>query len=240
MSADKEKIIEKIKKLLKLEKNTNFEGEAENAMAAAMKLAAGIGLSVDEIKFEEEDDQNIQMHDVYKEKQRYEIWERKLACGIADALGCILLIGTLPPQTMNLIGTKGDSVLFQWLFPYVVKQLRALCRRDYRMARCIYPSERAFQRSWYSGASYRVIKRARAIFRNQSTPDERAQYALVVADKRNRCQSFIDNSGMNVKDASDRRRKELDQLAMTMGINAAAEVAMGRPVESANDLLIPQ
>ena len=46
---EKQKVIEKIKKCLNLNKGTNFEGEAERAMAAAMKLAAGIGMTIDEI-----------------------------------------------------------------------------------------------------------------------------------------------------------------------------------------------
>ena len=103
------KTIDKIKKLLKLGKETNFSGESDQALAAAMRLAAGLGMTVDEISLDEENPSEISEHNIYKEKYHFQKWELLLASGIADALGCVPYMRT-GFVMQNVRETKGLSL----------------------------------------------------------------------------------------------------------------------------------
>ena len=231
---DKNKIIEKIKKLLKLGNETNFQGESDQALSAAMRLAGQIGMSIEEINYKEENQDNkIDENLVYKPKYRFQVWERQLAGGIAEALGCVLIYRHRSNLACYvLIGTKIDAELFNWLYPYIVKQLNNLCRRDWDRFSLMYPSKFSFERSWYSGASRKVIELARQRFQKEASPEEIQQYALVVSNKRSQCEDYM-NKNMNVKE-DNRKAKELDAYAAYSGYKAGEKVLMNRPVESNN------
>ena len=49
MNTDKEKTIDKIRKLLRLNRGTNYSAEAQSAMAKAHELSASIGVAIEEI-----------------------------------------------------------------------------------------------------------------------------------------------------------------------------------------------
>ena len=233
---EKNKVIEKIKKLLNLGNKTNFEGESQKALAAAMKLAAGIGMTVDEITLEDKEEENkIDQNLVYKPKSMFQTWERTIAAGIADALGCILIYRHRKGLAcFVLVGTKADAILFNWLYPYIMKQLSKLCSRDFDYFGYGFPSKFVFQRSWYKGAAQRVIRMAREKFKEDTTQAEQEQYALVVADKKSRCENFINNN-MNVEEKESKERK-FDKYAASLGYRSGSEVNMGRPLAENKNL----
>lgn len=233
---DKNKIIDKIKKLLKLGNETNFQGESDQALSAAMRLAGQIGITLEEINYKEEkEDKSIDENLVYKPKYRFQVWERQLATGIADALGCSLIYRHRSDLAcFILIGTKMDAELFNWLYPYIIKQLNSLCRNDWERFAHIFPSKFAFERSWYGGAAHKVIQLAKERFQKEASKEEIQQYALVVTNKKSLCEDFI-KKNMNVK-YDNRKSKNLDAFAAGAGYLAGEKVIMNRPIENNNNV----
>ena len=229
MSIDKEKIIDKIKKLLKLGHKSSVKGEAENAIAAAMRLAAGIGISVEDVKMDEEENaEPIKEHYSEIHKFAFEKWERRLADGIADALGCVLLVcGGRPYMVFSLVGTQKDIILFNWLYPYIKKQLHKLYKKDFENYPCRMPAK--IRRSWFMGAVQRVNTRALEFFNAEATQEEQQQYALVVLNKKEQAQKIVDNMGVKFARSVF---QEIDPYVARMGAEAGDKVVMARPIES--------
>lgn len=238
MDMEKDKILDKIKKLLKLGKNTNFDGEAHQALAAAMRLAAGIGMTIEEVSVDDEEKKEASAIGItepdFKARTQIPAWESQLANGIGRAIGCVVLIstwskGSYRRQTFRVVGTKADGILFCWLYPYVVKQLRVLCHRDWdEIGFRTAWNRKAWEKSWYAGAAIRVVEMAMDFFKENATEDESQQYALVVANKFNMAQAWANNA-MNIKDARHRASNE-DVEAKRLGYRSGQEVTMARPL----------
>lgn len=235
MNIDKDKIIDKIKKLLKLGRNSNVKGEAENAIAAAMRLAAGIGLSVEDINPDDKEDNGRPefLETDIGRKTRFESWDIVLAIGIADALGCSLLTTKRYRfHSFSLIGTKQDVVLFNWLFPYVRKQLLKLFREEFPRSHTFMPGK--YRRSWFIGAAERVGERALEFFKCSATIEEQQQYALVVAEKKQLARAVEESMGIK---NSLVRTDDLADSAFLGGYRAGEKVVLARPVESSEPKL---
>ena len=188
-----EKTLETIKKLVNLSKGTNYAGEAEKALAAAIRLCAKIGINIEDIKQESEAERElIGKHYVWKEKASFSKWERYLAKGISDAFGAVLLISVSNKQQFEIIGTKTDADLFDAVFPVIVKQL-SLLWREYKRENSarFYGEEYWFKQSWYIGAVTRISERAKEIFKNESTDAEKEKYSLMIIDKNKRVKDFL-------------------------------------------------
>ena len=229
MSIDKDKIIDKIKKLLKLGRNSDVKGEAENAIAAAMRLAAGIGLSVEDVNPDEEDNGRPELLDTdIGRRTRYESWDIVLAVGIAYALGCSLITSNgFRFHSFSLIGTKQDVVLFNWLFPYVRKQLLKLFRLEFPRSHKFVPPK--YRRSWFIGAAERVGERALEFFNSSATAEEQQQDALVVAEKRKLVQSVKESMGIKSQLI---KTNDLADVAFMSGYRAGEKVVLARTIES--------
>ena len=234
---DKNKVLDKIRKLLKLGKNTNFDGEAHQALAAAMRLAAGIGMTIEEVKMDPENAEDKKIDTFVHSKFRTSVpqWESLLANGVAKALGCVSLVmkrwqSGRNIETICIVGTKADSELFFWLYPYIIQQLRKLCHRDWDNIGFAYSDNRKqWEKSWYIGAAVRVVEMAKDYFKENTTNDEQNQYALVVADKYKQAQNFVDQT-LNVG-TTRRRAQNHDGMAKHLGYQSGGEVTMGRPIE---------
>lgn len=236
---DKEKVIEKIKKCLKLGTQSGVSGEAENAMAAAMKLAAGIGMEIGDICCDEEEEKvghKIEEEGICKPRTTVPRWEGTLARGIGEALGCYVIIRSSPiGQYLVSIGSKADNILFQWLFGYVVQQLRKLCKQDrerlfsslYRD--CCESKLKRWEKGWYSGAAVRVCKEAKERFKQQTTVEEQEQYALVIIDKKKAVKEYV---GTLQLQPAKQSRESLDQRAMTQGYETAGKVSFNKPISN--------
>ena len=90
---------------------------------------------------------------------------------------------------------------------------------------------KAWERSWYRGASFRVIETAQAKFKEQTTQQEQQQYALAVRSKMERVQQFLSDQ-MNVRESKRRPWCDTDYSAMSYGYESAKEVTMNHPIEN--------
>ena len=219
-----EKTIEKIKKLLNLGKKTCYAGEAEKAMALAMRLAARIGVNIEDV--EEPEKPLISEHLVWKEKANFSPWERRLAHGIANALGCLLLIRCEFRQRFKIIGTEEDACIFDAMYPFILKQLQMLYKeyKKQNESTWAWNRESFYKKSWYYGASARIYERAEEIFRTNATQEEQQQYALVVADKLVTCRDYMTKSLPNVTRMRSRPLSG-SQAAYGSGYSAAGRVS---------------
>lgn len=232
---DKDKTLDKIKKLLKLGKNTNFKGEAHQALAAAMRLAAGIGMTIEEIQIQDEDANQIGITSTGKFMAHIPYWQTILANGVGKALGCLVLVlsgsnGRHTKESFRIVGTRADGALFCWLFPYLVKQMRTLCHRDWKQFGTDFDDKKKWQKSWYIGATNRVIEMAKDFFKENATVEEQNQYALVVADKFKQAENWANNQ-MKIHTSKSRKRNT-DAFARQVGYVSAREVTMARPIEN--------
>lgn len=121
--SENEKTIDKIRKLMNLGNKTMYKGEAEQAMAAAMRLAAKIGVSLEDIKAEEKNSV-IGEFPVYKRKASFALWEMRLALGIAHAIGCELVTVRDYRCYFEIIGTREDAELFDVLHDLIRDSFR--------------------------------------------------------------------------------------------------------------------
>jgi hypothetical protein len=216
-----EKIMDKIKKLMKLGKETNFQGEAEQALAAAMRLATRIGVKLADIETDDEEtaqDTNIGAYLIWKEKSRLERWEKSLGSAIAGALGCKVVIRIAFGEQLKVIGTKQDAEIMDGLYIILISQLRKLWRQakkdlGYKIA-CW--GERVVKQSWYFGAISRIEERAKEMF----SEEEKQQYALVIANKALKVREYAE--GMNLTPS---RARSFSTLA---GVRAAGYEAGNR------------
>jgi hypothetical protein len=199
-----EKIMDKIKKLMKLGKETNFQGEAEQALAAAMRLATRIGVKLADIETDDEEtaqDTGIGAYLIWKEKSRLERWEKYLGSAIAGALGCKVVVQIAVGEQLKIIGTKQDAEIMDGLYIILISQLRKLWRQakkdlGYKIA-CY--GEHVVKLSWYTGAVSRIEERAKEMF----SEEEKQQYALVIADKALKVREYAD--GMHLTRSRARR-----------------------------------
>lgn len=201
-----EKIMDKIKKLMKLGKETNFQGEAEQALAAAIRLATRIGVKLADIETDDEEtaqNTGIGAYLIWKEKSRLERWEKYLCSAIAGALGCkaVVQIDICGHEQLKVIGTIQDAEIMDGLYIILISQLRKLWREakkdlGYKIA-CY--GEHVVKLSWYTGAVSRIEERAKEMF----SEEEKQQYALVIADKALKVREYAD--GMHLTRSRARR-----------------------------------
>lgn len=88
MAKTKEQVIEQIRKCLPLKNGTNYEAEAERALASAMRLAAGIGMTIEQVQFKEENSGGIEQVTVGKERKNIPNWEQCLSGLSPRAYSC--------------------------------------------------------------------------------------------------------------------------------------------------------
>lgn len=238
MTAEKEKAIDKIKKLLALSSSSN-ENEAEQAMALAMKFAAGIGMDLKDIGELEQKDQTIAEVCEMKNRKNVPIWEQTLAGQLAFSLGCkAILRQTAETQIVCLIGYKSDTELFWYLFPHIVSQLRRLCKRDkedfernnaVRVAFWGETNWKKFERNWYQGAAIRCGKMAKEKFVQETTKEEQEQYAIVVSDKRSKIDEWT-KQNIQLEDGKAHKQKIDDEMA-SIGYRSAGSVSFSKGIE---------
>ena len=221
--SEQEKTIDKIRKLMNLGNKSMYRGEAENAMAAAMRLAAKIGVSLDDIKGEAKDT-TIGEFPVFKRRASFSLWERVLAGGIAKAIGCHLVTCRGRRCYFEIIGTREDAELFDVLHDLVRGQLSTMWRQfkkdnEWRWSYSVD----YYKKSWYLGAASRIRERAMEIFQSSATEEEREQYALVIPNKLQVRKSWMDE---NMNTVNGRRNSvHVSHAAWGCGYSSAGAVS---------------
>lgn len=126
--------IEKIKKMLALANGTNFEGEAEQALAMANKLMSEEGLTMEEIAKTSIEDELGELGSEYLnngEEKAYQPWRRTLLNALCRMFDCSFVnnkkAGTTK-FTIDLIGRESNRVtvqlMYNWIADRTLKEAR--------------------------------------------------------------------------------------------------------------------
>jgi len=127
---EKEKIIDKIKKLLKLAQGTNFEAESQKAMLLAQKLLAENGLEMEEIDSEGE------TREVENGKTGITVnttWKRRMAGLITENFRCQFYMNTRGRTHYAVfLGFKEDVEIAKTIFQFALNVAEKGANRCYR------------------------------------------------------------------------------------------------------------
>lgn len=123
-SEEKTKILERIRKLLRLSRSSN-EYEAAAAAAKAQELLSEHNLSMDSIPSEEHAVKMRASRAHKKTRQRLETWAYGLASRVADAFDCKYYHDPDVGETV-FVGCEPDPTVCSWTYGYLYKTLLAL------------------------------------------------------------------------------------------------------------------
>lgn len=121
---EQKKIIEKIRKLLRLSRSSN-EHEAAAAAAKAQELLSEYNLSKDSIRSGQQA-ADLRASRAYKKtRQRLETWAYRLASGVARAFDCKYYHDPDVGETV-FVGCEPDPTIASWTYGYLYKTLLGL------------------------------------------------------------------------------------------------------------------
>ncbi|WP_018358751.1 DUF7168 domain-containing protein [Porphyromonas levii] len=129
---EKEKVLDKIKKLLKLQSSAETlgnEGEAYAAANAVHRLLTTYNLSLGDISDETSDGLNIKESDEISYRSPYgSQWKRHLLSSVASNNYCKILI--IPAkQHMLVVGQEDNVIVVKNLYNYLVSSFGSLAQR---------------------------------------------------------------------------------------------------------------
>ena len=169
---DKDKILRKVEKLLKLAGGTSFEAEAKSAMEQAGRILARYGFELSDIKTQEDIPDQIARENVRGLTHRRRSWESGLATGIAKAFRSrSVIFRTFDPEASKeqwnvaFFGLPSDLSLVTFFYSYLRINIG-------RRAKIEFPKDVAGRNSFSLSASWEVVKRLKDMerIRDQEVP----------------------------------------------------------------------
>jgi len=230
--SENDRILDKIRKLLKLGNHNDNQFEAEKAIATAMKLAAGIGMTVNEIGEEDEPEKKTVEQTKVTKNKTMEQWEWRLGNALCEAIGGELIHNKI--RGLEYVGYPADGELIRFLYEHCRKEIRRLCRLDYNtfLQQGRYMNESKFKRSYYDGAVDKIWEKAQAAFKQETSEAEQQQYALVLLDKKTKVDEFMKN--LAVKMIRPRKVSRFGDI-MDLGYERAKSINLARPIEKSEE-----
>jgi Protein of unknown function (DUF2786) len=142
MNQSNEKIIDKIRKLLKLSESPNVH-EAQRAIMKAQQLALKNGIEISEVKQEQAD----AVSDPYTVlRSTVPIYERKISKLLADNFRVIVFreeklcpYALKYKERMHVVGMPKDVAVFKQIFVYTVRSYRLLLNEFIKKYKKQYP-----------------------------------------------------------------------------------------------------
>ena len=230
-----EKILEKIRKLLRLKEGAEkigSEGEAYAAAQGVHRLLTEYNLSLADLK---DDDGNVTMDIGESEKINYDSeygsrWRRWIMTTIAKFNYCELYTVTGSPK-MLLIGQVDNVAICKELFDYLTKAFRRLSRERYEtnlsIDRSLYfdDRKRLWFRSYLEGCAIGLDENFEA---HQPTSEETG---LMVCHK----QAITEwaNQKHKVKDSKPRneQNRQMDGVAFMVGRADGRDIALNKQLK---------
>lgn len=222
-SSEKEKILEKIRKLLRLSGSDN-EHEAAAAAAKAQQLLSEHNLTIGNITPEQAAKEFTASHARRKTRQRLEHWAHNLAAGVASAFDCKYYHKLTTGETV-FVGCGPDPDVCGWTYGYLYKALLALAS-----AHMHGPAKRlransskvAARNSYLSGAVYMIHLRLEA--QKEVTPVTPG--ALVPVKE------ALINSAMPTLITRPVPKQRIRDRDFEAGMDAGSAVPLSKPISS--------
>lgn len=164
-----EKLLDKIRKLLRLAKSAN-EHEAALAAQRAQELLSKHNLSVHELGEDEVLHREAATRAFAKTAQRLDVWAHLLARGSAAAFDCGYCHGTSSGRT-TFVGVGPDPDVCAYTFAFLYREIQRLGLRylsEPRNRRLRAPGRKKARLAWSMGAVHTVV--ARLAEQKQSSP----------------------------------------------------------------------
>ena len=130
LAEKKKRIIDKIRKLLRLSSSSN-EHEAAAAAAKAQELLSEYNLSLDSMITEECASEMTASRAYKKTRQRLESWAYTLASGVSNAFDCKYYHDPDVGETV-FVGCEPDTSVCSWTYGYLYKTLLSLASAHMR------------------------------------------------------------------------------------------------------------
>lgn len=167
------KILDRLKKIMKLQEGATTQGEAEAAAAAAQRLIIQYNLDISTIDLSDKVEDKANIEEVklpYKDKRTGGEWRLNLMYAIADNNFCSVLYWR-GIQNMVLIGTRANIEMVTYLYNSLAERLFQIAKEEYKtykIDKLAYMvthliekpiSYDAFYRRFLNGAAYGVRKK---------------------------------------------------------------------------------
>lgn len=130
---EKEKIIEKIQKLLRLKDKTTSEGEAYAAACGVHRLLTKYNLSMEDIPQEDNEQQaklKIKKTDFFSYSSIYGVWKRNLLANICHYNFCKCLCNTYSKE-VRIVGEEQNVAIVRQLYDYLSTVFLRLANERY-------------------------------------------------------------------------------------------------------------
>jgi len=229
--SDKQKMIEKVKKLLRLAESPN---EAEAAAAASKAQVLMETWQIESLSSSGDDDGEsfgVGDHGV-ESKGQWDEWYQYLFRQLAES--CDLQPYAMRGDTITLrvIGLTSDVQIFQYLWKYLTSAILKLQKKDWReerqeLARPTRQMANRHRKSYCYGAVYRIVKRIKESKEERITEDQQTK-ALVLC-KEDLVQRYIEEQRLNFQ-RSRRKRSSVDAEYAARGYAAAENIDLHRGI----------
>lgn len=180
--AHRNKIIDRIRKMIALANGTTFDGEADTAMTMAKNLMSSYGLHMSEVELKSEINASIGTGHVSR-VGRLHTWEKLLANAAAelcDTRVIVTPVGDL--YTLMFVGMKQDVELAVMFYEEFALKIKQMAVTKYAV---LYERYR-----YLEGITARLVDRANEI--SEQTRNQRPTYGALVVVKDNEIQEFMD------------------------------------------------
>jgi len=181
----REKIVDRIKKILALASKTSFEGEAKTAMRMAKGLMKSFGLTMSEVEIKESVEDNIveEMTDISGKLMN---WKKVMAMAIEELCDTRLILTQLKSGKFGFkfIGLKDDVKLSIILFNSFKLIMRDLAVKNY--------SSKIQRTSYLLGLADRLLKRAEK--ETVLAKEEVSTYNALVVVKEKEINKYVDEN----------------------------------------------
>jgi uncharacterized protein YoaH (UPF0181 family) len=228
---NREKQVDKIKKLLALSASSN-ENEAAAALAKAMRLCAENDMSVEDFEAGDEivDDIAIDF------RAQIPKWNVYLYSELSDIFGCRIvysyrrLWGGRAKTAVKFVGFSKDVEILTYISSYLVGEIKKLSSSHFKRLRqsyfdgddSYYDNPSAYKKSYLIGMAMSVTDKAKEVFKANQSESVSAGYALVL--KRG---GLVDKwlSEKNLKMRKS-RKTGIDELALLKGHEDGKSIAI--------------
>lgn len=240
METEQQKVINTIAKLLRLARGKGTTpAEAATAAAKAQELLDRYKLSMELVESAErtgpEEEVGGDKDPLWKGGKIIQ-WKRALACGIADANDCQILIlagcrGAKNSAEIQLVGRPTDLQVVRYLFAYLEREIDRLAKEALTTAPVHYglsmgAARRVWGNSFRRGAVYEVVNRlrqARVAVRREAAATAAGSRALVRLEERSvAVQRWVDENVKGTYKGGSGGR--LDRSAVREGALAARSI----------------
>jgi len=204
-SKHREKVMDRIQKLINVANGTQYEAEAATAMRMAQSYMKQFGLAMTDIQLSEKLEELIIREDIsHNNRMKTDKWEVYLASAVGTVFDCEVILRCQGRASfIQFVGYKEDIILAKLTYKALFLGAKQASHQ--------YP--RGIQKkSFLTGLANRLAQRATE--EKEKDKQSSGRYDLVVVEKGKKIDQFMDGIGLK---RSKRRPTKLDHEAYNKG-----------------------